>query len=43
MVGAGTLGCISLRYGTTVEKLVRPNPQVKNPNLIYPGERVRVK
>lgn len=38
-----TLWSISLRYGTTVEKLVRLNPQVKNPNLIYPGERVRVK
>ena len=38
-----TLWSISLRYGTTVEKLVRLNPQVKNPNLIYPGEQVRVK
>ena len=38
-----TLWSISLLYGTTVERLVRLNPQVKNPNLIYPGERVRVK
>lgn len=38
-----TLWSISLRYGTTVEALVKLNPQIKNPNLIYPGEQVRVK
>ena len=38
-----TLWSISLRYGTTVEALVNLNPQLKNPNLIYPGEQVRVK
>ena len=38
-----TLWSISLRYGTTVETLVKLNPQIKNPNLIYPGEQVRVK
>ena len=38
-----TLWSISLLYGTTVETLVKLNPQIKNPNLIYPGEQVRVK
>lgn len=38
-----TLWSISLLYGTTVEALVKLNPQIKNPNLIYPGEQVRVK
>ncbi|EDN01943.1 LysM domain protein [Pseudoflavonifractor capillosus ATCC 29799] len=38
-----TLWSISLRYGTTVEALVKLNPQLKNPNLIYPGEQVRIK
>ena len=38
-----TLWSISLLYGTTVENLVKLNPQIKNPNLIYPGEQVRVK
>lgn len=38
-----TLWSISLLCGTTVEALVKLNPQIKNPNLIYPGEQVRVK
>ena len=38
-----TLWSISLLCGTTVETLVKLNPQIKNPNFIYPGEQVRVK
>ena len=34
-----TLWAISLRYGTTVEAIVKAN-SIKNPNLIYPGQRL---
>ncbi len=34
---------IAQDYGVEVTALVALNPQLKNPNLIYPGERVRVK
>ena len=37
-----TLWGIAARYGTTVQKLLAANPQIKNANLIYAGERVRL-
>lgn len=37
-----TLSHIAKRYNTTVSKLVSLN-KIKNPNLIYPGQRIRVK
>lgn len=33
---------IANRYGVSLEQLLSLNPQIKNPNLIRPGERVRV-
>ncbi len=36
-----TLSAIARRYGTTVQELVDIN-QIQNPNLIYPGEKLRV-
>lgn len=36
-----TLSGISLRYGTTVRELVILN-NIKNPNLIFPGEQIQV-
>ncbi|WP_251445761.1 LysM peptidoglycan-binding domain-containing protein [Vermiculatibacterium agrestimuris] len=33
---------IAQRYGKTVTEVIALNPQIKNPNLIYPGERVRL-
>jgi LysM repeat protein len=36
-----TLGGIALRYDTTVEKLMRLNPDV-DPTALRPGERIRV-
>ncbi len=36
-----TLATIANRYGTTVQELVDIN-QIANPNLIYPGETIRV-
>src|SRR5690606_30175023 len=38
-----TLSHIAVRYKTTVSNLVKLNPNIKNPNLIYPGQRIRVK
>ena len=28
--------------GTTVEAIVALNPQLRNPNIIYPGDRLRI-
>lgn len=36
-----TLSSIALKYGTTVRELVNLN-NIQNPNLIYPGEKIRV-
>lgn len=36
-----TLSSIALKYGTTVSELVILN-NIKNPNLIYPGEEIKV-
>jgi len=30
-------------YGAKIGDIISLNPQIKNPNLIYPGEKVRVK
>jgi len=38
-----TLWAISGRYGLGLEALIALNPQIKNPNLIRPGEKVRVR
>ena len=37
-----TLWLIARRYHTSVEQLLRRNPQIKNPNLIYVGQKVQV-
>ena len=33
---------IAQRYGTALERLVELNPDIRNPNLIYVGQRVRI-
>src|SRR5690606_24658011 len=38
-----TLSHIAARYKTSVSKLVKLNPSIKNPNLIFPGQKIRVK
>lgn len=35
-----TLWGIAGRYGVALTDLIAANPQIKNPNLIYPGETV---
>ena len=37
-----TLWAIAKQYGVTVQALIRANPRIKNPNLIYPGEAVNI-
>ena len=38
-----TLSGIAKKYGMTLNKLLSLNPQIKNPNLIYKGDKIRVK
>ena len=37
-----TLWGIAKRYGVALTTLITSNPQIKNPNLIYPGDRVNI-
>lgn len=37
-----TLWGIAKRYGVSLTALITANPQIKNPNLIYPGDRVQM-
>lgn len=37
-----TLWALALRYGVSLAELIALNPQIKNPNLIWPGDKVRV-
>ena len=37
-----TLWGIARRYGVTLQSLIAANPQIKNPNLIYPGNEVKL-
>lgn len=37
-----TLWGIAGRYGAALTALIKANPQIKNPNLIYPGDEVRL-
>ena len=36
------LSTIADRYNTSVFKLILLNPQIKNPNLIHPGDVIRL-
>ena len=42
VVKGDTLWGIANTYGVSLAKVIGWNPQIKNPNLIYPGEKVRV-
>ena len=43
VVKGDTLWGIAQRCGSTLAELVALNPQIKNPNLIYPGQEVRLR
>ena len=42
VVSGDNLWNIANRYGMTLDALLVLNPQIKNPNLIYPGDKIRV-
>ncbi len=42
VVKGDTLSAIAVRFGITLSKLLSWNPQIKNPNLIYPGQVIVV-
>lgn len=44
VVKAGdSLGGIAKAYKVSLDSLIKLNPQIKNPNLIYKGQKIRVK
>lgn len=38
-----TLGAIARKFNIALNKLLGLNPNIKNPNLIHPGDKIRVK
>lgn len=42
VVQGDTLWGLALTYGLTLQEIINLNPQLKNPNLILPGDEVRV-
>jgi len=42
VVRGDTLWELSRRYGVPLNRIVELNPSIRNPNLIYPGQRVRL-
>ena len=43
VVKGDTLWGLAKKYGVDLKELVALNPQIKNPNLIYVGQEVRVR
>ena len=37
-----SLWSIAKQYGVSLESLIKANPQIKDPNKIYPGQQIRV-
>ncbi|CEG25620.1 SafA/ExsA family spore coat assembly protein [Bacillus sp. B-jedd] len=42
VIRGDTLWKISVRYQVGLSEIIRANPQFKNPNLIYPGQKVTI-
>lgn len=42
VIPGDTLWDLASEYDATVEGIVALNPSIRNPNLIYPGQRVRI-
>lgn len=42
VVKGDSLWRISRSYGVSLESIIKANPQIKNPNLIYPGDKIYV-
>lgn len=43
VVKGESLWTVAKHYGVTVEELAERNPQIRNPNLIFVGQKVRVR
>lgn len=43
VVRGDTLWALSRRYGVELSRIIQLNPGIRNPNLIYPGQKVRIK
>lgn len=43
VVRGDTLNKIAAKYGTTLNNILKLNPDIKNPNLIRPNQKIRVK
>lgn len=43
VVRGDTLWELVQRYGVALNRIVELNPSIRNPNLIYPGQKVRLK
>ena len=43
VVKGDTLWGLSRRYGVALSQIISLNPQIRNPNLIYVGQKVRIK
>lgn len=42
VVAGETMWKIASQYSMSLESLIALNPQIKNPNLIYPGDQLRI-
>ncbi len=42
VVKGDTLWLIAKKFGVTLEDLVKANPQIKDPNRIYPGNKINI-
>lgn len=42
VVRGDTLWELSRRYGVALSRIIELNPAIRNPNLIYPGQKVRI-
>ena len=38
-----TLSVLAARFGTTIARLMALNPHIKNANLIYEGDTIRIR
>ena len=41
--GGDTLSTIAAKFGTSVSNLMSLNPHIKNANLIYAGDTIRIR
>jgi len=41
-MSSDTMGAIARQFNTTLSLLIKANPQISNPNLIYPGQRINI-